>query len=177
MAHQLDWLLGGALFGFLLSQWLGMWVGSELSPSELNETSDEPLGLLRQAQEAVPRLAAVAVPEEAAEDPTKEESRTHRPVVPPEARSGSSLYKQMRGVRYDRSIIDLASWLSQHDHSLNLDDVFWLWDCACDGSGVTKIETNTLRYVLATYPIQDSARDDLMKRIDESESGVHAKNK
>ncbi|KAL1519632.1 hypothetical protein AB1Y20_023143 [Prymnesium parvum] len=165
-------LLAGAVVGWRL----GILIGHSLAmPCTAHSLDFVLLGaLLGFAVARQPLGSSLAALLSASSPLPEAQAPAERPLLPPEARSGTSLYKQRRGVRYDRSILDLADWLGRAGRALDLNDVFWLWSTACDGPGVTETERSTLRHVLETHSVQPAAKEELLKHIEESERSAAA---
>ena len=72
--------------------------------------------------------------------------------------SGTSLYKQIDGVKYDRSALDLADHLHK-DGKLDLQDAKKLWVDVEDGSGVTDTEKRTIEYIRDKMTLTDGAKE------------------
>jgi hypothetical protein len=61
--------------------------------------------------------------------------------------SGTSLYKKIDGVKYDRSCLDLAEHLFK-DGTIDLGDAKQLWEEVEDGPGVTEVEKRTIEKIM-----------------------------
>lgn len=72
--------------------------------------------------------------------------------------SGSSLYKQINKVRYDRSCLDLADHLAK-DGKIDLGDAKKLWEDVMDGNRVTDTEKRTIEYVRDNFTLTDGAKE------------------
>ena len=64
--------------------------------------------------------------------------------------STPSYYKQINGVKYDKSLLSTALFQMASDRnlSLNLESINLLWEKAQDGGRVTECEKNTLDYII-----------------------------
>lgn len=71
--------------------------------------------------------------------------------------SGTSFYKKIQGVRYDRSCLDLADHLTK-DGKIDLADAKQLWEDVEDGNKVTVVEKRTIEYVMGKYTLTDGAK-------------------
>lgn len=71
-----------------------------------------------------------------------------------------SYYKIIRGVRYDRELLDIADKLvtGAGDGRISKDDAVTLWEEAQDGQGVTPTESRTLQYILDHYNCTTAAK-------------------
>lgn len=79
--------------------------------------------------------------------------------------SGSSFYKMVKGVRYDRSCLDLADHLTK-DGSLDLGDAKQLWGDVSDGGRrVTVIEKKTLEYIKTKHTLTEGAKTFLDQKL------------
>ena len=76
-------------------------------------------------------------------------------------------YKIIKGVRYDRKLIELAQELTEGkgDGRLSLKDVQQLHEATLDGRGTTTVEFRTLGYILTAFKVTDKAADWLKKKI------------
>lgn len=71
--------------------------------------------------------------------------------------SGTSMYKVVKGVKYDRSCLDLADHLYK-DNSIDLADAKLLWKDVMDGDVVTEVEKRTIEYVRDNMKLTDGAK-------------------
>ena len=78
--------------------------------------------------------------------------------------SGTSAYKQIDGVRYDRSCLDLATHLAK-DGKLDLADAKQLWASVEDGRQVTETEKRTIEHVMGEHKLTDGAKDFLNEKL------------
>jgi chromosome segregation ATPase len=69
---------------------------------------------------------------------------------------GKSYYKTIKGVRYDRSLLEHADELAEGGRELDEDDAEALWEDAHDGPGATDTEKATLRYVMDNYDMSEA---------------------
>lgn len=72
--------------------------------------------------------------------------------------SGTSLYKTINKVKYDRSALDLADHLSKDGAEIDADGAKRLWKEVQDGPGVTDIEAQTVKYILDHYKCSSGAK-------------------
>jgi len=79
----------------------------------------------------------------------------------------ASYYKTIDGIRYDRSLLELAERLTagRGDGRISQEDAEQLWERAQDGSGATVTELRTLRYLLEIQHFTDAARAQLQARL------------
>merc|ERR1711881_745933 len=72
--------------------------------------------------------------------------------------SGSSYYRQIDGVKYDRACLDLAEHLMKDD-KLDLADAKLLWEDVEDGPGVTACEKTTIEYIMEKHTLTEGAKE------------------
>ena len=79
-----------------------------------------------------------------------------------------SYYKIIKGVRYDRKLIELAQELTEGmgDGSLSLKDMKRLHEATLDGRGTTTVELWTLDYILTAFKVTEKAAEWLKNQID-----------
>jgi len=77
-----------------------------------------------------------------------EAARLHLHYLVTRQESGTSLYKTVGGVRYDRACLDLAEHLFK-DGTIDLSDAKQLWEEVEDGPGVTEVEKRTIEKIMA----------------------------
>lgn len=80
--------------------------------------------------------------------------------------SGSSMYKQINGVKYDRSALDLAEHLHK-DGKIDVGDAKKLWKDVEDGPGVTETEKRTIAYIRDTFTLTDGAKEFFASQLGE----------
>lgn len=81
-------------------------------------------------------------------------------------RKGSSYYKSIAGVQYDRELLEEAERrAAQRGGRLRFEDALHLWGKANDGPGVTPTEKRTLQYVGQQYRLEAEARQFLEKSL------------
>merc|ERR1712080_494000 len=78
--------------------------------------------------------------------------------------SGSSYYKQIDGVKYDRACLDLAEHLMK-DEKLDLADAKLLWEDVEDGPGVTACEKAPIEYIMEKHTLTEGAKKFLEESI------------
>jgi polyhydroxyalkanoate synthesis regulator phasin len=78
--------------------------------------------------------------------------------------SGTSFYKCINKIRYDRSCLDLADHLVK-DGKLDVADAKQIWDDVEDGGRVTVVEQRTVSYILDQYTVTEGARKFLEKKL------------
>merc|ERR1712166_1200412 len=83
-----------------------------------------------------------------------------------------SYYKQIKGVKYDRSLHEQADELTsgKGDGRISKDDANQLWEGALDGKGVTACEHRTLHHILENYQFTDVARKELQGHLGDERS-------
>ena len=83
-------------------------------------------------------------------------------------------YKIIKGIKYDRQLIELAEKLTegQGDGRLSLKDVQKLHDATLDGGGTTTVELWTLNYIITEFKVTDKAIGWLKEKIDLVEPGT-----
>lgn len=88
-----------------------------------------------------------------------DKARTYLSALATNTPSGTSSYKTVDKVRYDRSCLDLADHLAK-DGKIDLADAKQLWADVQDGHRITVIESRTIEYILSnkTYDLTDGAR-------------------
>ena len=74
--------------------------------------------------------------------------------------STPSYYKQINGVKYDKSLLSTALFQMASDKnlSLNVESINLLWDKAQDGGRVTECEKNTLDYIITNLECTADAK-------------------
>ena len=98
------------------------------------------------------------------------ENKTHP------AGTKSGYYKQIKGVKYDRELLETAESLTtgQGDGRISKDDIMKLWEEAQDSQGVTECERRTIQYIADNFKCTDAAKSLLEKFVggeDEEEDG------
>jgi len=78
--------------------------------------------------------------------------------------SGTSFYKMVSGVRYDRSCLDLAEHLTK-DGKIDLADAKQIWTDVEDGNRVTVVEKRTVEYIMTKYTLTDGAKKYLDEKL------------
>jgi hypothetical protein len=74
-------------------------------------------------------------------------------------RKGSSYYKQIAGVSYDRQLLDNAQAMADAKGGvLSFEDALHLWGKANDGAGITATERRTLQYVSQQHRLENEAQ-------------------
>merc|ERR1712166_709926 len=83
-----------------------------------------------------------------------------------------SYYKQIKGVKYDRSLLEQADELTsgKGDGRISKDDANQLWEGALDGKGVTACEHRTLHHILENYQFTEVARKELQGHLGDEPS-------
>jgi Mg-chelatase subunit ChlD len=76
-----------------------------------------------------------------------EAARLHLHYLVTRQESGTSLYRKIDGVKYDRSCLDLAEHLFK-DGKIDLGDAKQLWEEIEDGPGVTEVEKRTIEKIM-----------------------------
>ena len=100
-----------------------------------------------------------------------------QPVQTPElkitAKPGKSFYKQIKGIKYDKAILEMADSMmtGTGDGRISKDDAGILWNGAEDGTGVTECERRTLQYVMDNYNCTDAGRAALAGKLVQEEGG------
>lgn len=79
--------------------------------------------------------------------------------------SGTSMYKTVAGVKYDRSCLDLADFLYK-DNKIDLADAKLLWIDVEDGNVVTEVEKRTIEYVRDNMTHTDGAKNFFKEKLD-----------
>jgi len=79
--------------------------------------------------------------------------------------SGTSMYKTVAGVKYDRSCLDLADFLYK-DNKIDLADAKLLWKDVEDGNVVTEVEKRTIEYVRDNMTCTDGAKKFFKENLD-----------
>jgi hypothetical protein len=74
-----------------------------------------------------------------------------------EKASGTSFYKVVGGIRYDRSALDLATHLVK-DGKLDVGDAQQLWCDVEDGNRVTEVEKRTIEHIMKEFTLTDGAK-------------------
>lgn len=83
------------------------------------------------------------------------------------ARKGSSYYKTMNGVSYDRALLDEgASLAAKNGGVLSFKHALHLWGKANDGAGVTECEKRTLQYISQQHRLEIEAKEFFEKSLD-----------
>jgi U2 small nuclear ribonucleoprotein A' len=72
-------------------------------------------------------------------------------------KSGTSQYKTINKVKYERDILDKAAAYAK-DGQISKEDAEKLWKAAMDGNKVTLIEKRTLEYTMKTHKYTDGAK-------------------
>merc|ERR1712139_40872 len=67
-----------------------------------------------------------------------------------------SYYKQIRGERYDRELLEKAEEFAKDGH-ISYAEARALWEEAQDGKGVTEVEKHTLIYTVKNYHYTEKA--------------------
>ena len=77
-----------------------------------------------------------------------------------------SYYKQIDGMKYDRSLLLLAENLikGQGDGRISENDMKKLYESACDGNKITEYEKDTLYYIYNNFKCTSSAKEYLNKQ-------------
>jgi len=83
-----------------------------------------------------------------------------RPLL--EEGESKSYYKQIKGQRYDRELLEKAEEFAK-DGNISYAEARALWEEAQDGKGVTTIENNTLIYTVKTYHYTEKALTFMLK--------------
>eukprot|EP00466_Bigelowiella_natans_P014629 jgi/Bigna1/67388/fgenesh1_pg.3_\ len=91
-------------------------------------------------------------------------------------RSGTSMYQQIDGKRYDRSCLDLAAHLAK-DELISKPDAEELWKDVLDGPGVTQCEADTIAFVMEKYKCSQGAKSYLKGKLKEWRGGHSHKQK
>jgi len=78
--------------------------------------------------------------------------------------SGTSQYKEIAGVRYERNIIDKAVAYAK-DGQISQKEAKDLWETAMDGHRVTETERRTLEYTMKTHKYTESAKKWMTERL------------
>jgi len=74
-------------------------------------------------------------------------------------RKGSSYYKQISGISYDRQLLDDAQTMATAKGGvLSFEDALHLWGKANDGAGITATERRTLQYVSQQHQLENEAQ-------------------
>lgn len=83
-------------------------------------------------------------------------------------------YKTIKGIRYDRKLIELAEKLTEGrgDGRLSVEDVQKLHEASLDGRGTTTVERWTLDYIISTFKVTDKAVTWLKEKIDLVQPGT-----
>lgn len=84
-------------------------------------------------------------------------ARTYLDALVTKHESGTSMYKKIKKVLYDRSCLDLAEHLFK-DKLIDLKDARLLWEDVQDGIGVTEVEKRTIKYIIDNYKLSDGAK-------------------
>jgi len=74
-----------------------------------------------------------------------------------------SYYKQIKGVKYDKGLLELAEKLTtgKGDGRISKKDAIDLWEDAKDGKGVTECERRTIKYICDNFKCTDAAKKEL----------------
>ena len=85
-----------------------------------------------------------------------------------------SYYKIIKGVKYDRKLIELAEKLieGRGDGRISLKDIQQLYEATLDGSGITTVELLTLNYIIFEFNVTDTAVNWLKEKIDLVQPGT-----
>jgi len=77
-----------------------------------------------------------------------------------------SYYKQIDGIKYDRSLLLLAETLikGQGDGRISENDMKKLYESACDGNKITPYEKDTLYHIYNNFKCTSSAKEYLSKQ-------------
>lgn len=78
---------------------------------------------------------------------------------------GSSYYKEIDGVQYDRELLEKADVLAK-DGQVSYPEANALWQSALDGHGVTDTEKLTLEYTMTTLKYTEKAKKFLREQLD-----------
>jgi hypothetical protein len=82
-------------------------------------------------------------------------------------RKGSSYYKTINGISYDRQLLEEAeSRAAAQGGFLRFEDALHLWGKANDGNGITPTEKRSLQYVGQKHRLETEARQFLEKSLD-----------
>jgi len=81
-----------------------------------------------------------------------------------EEEKGTSYYKQIDGVKYDRGLLEKAEKFAK-DGQISFPEAKELWELAQDGRGVTVAEMRTLVYTLQKFKYTDKAANFLRPLI------------
>ncbi|CAE8741611.1 unnamed protein product [Polarella glacialis] len=84
--------------------------------------------------------------------------------MPPKAKIGTSYYKTVNGVKYDRELLEKAEKAAA-DGQVSVKEAQELWKAAQDGQGVTKTERRTLEYVLKVLKFTEKAAVFLQEQL------------
>jgi len=93
-----------------------------------------------------------------------DKARTYLEGLVLQKASGSSFYKIINKVRYDRSSLDLADHLSK-DGKIDVGDAKQLWSDVEDGNRVTVVERRTIEYISSNYTLTDGAKQFLEGKL------------
>lgn len=96
--------------------------------------------------------------------------RTYLDALVEKKVSGSSLYKQINKVRYDRSCLDLADHLNK-DGKIDQGDAKKLWEDVMDGNRVTETERRTIKYICDTMTLTDGAKAFFAEQLGDDKEG------
>jgi len=91
-----------------------------------------------------------------AEEPAQKKARVEE---------GSSYYKEIDGVKYDRELLEKAEVFAK-DGQVSYAEANQLWQAALDGHGVTDTEKLTLEYTMTTLKYTDKAKKFLREQLD-----------
>merc|ERR1719326_2016121 len=81
-------------------------------------------------------------------------------------RKGTSYYKTIDGISYDRQLLeDAESRIAARGGFLSFDDALQLWGKANDGNGITATEKRTLQYVSHQHQLEAEAQQFLEKAL------------
>lgn len=82
-------------------------------------------------------------------------------------RKGSSYYKTINGISYDRQLLEQAEAIaSSQGGVINFKNALDLWGKANDGNGVTPTEKRTLEYIGQLYRLEIEAQQFLERTLD-----------
>ncbi len=84
-------------------------------------------------------------------------------------KTGSSMYKTINGVKYDRSALDLADHLAK-DGKIDQGDAKKLWAEVEDGPGVTATEKRTIEYICENFTLTDGAKEFFAEKLGEKKA-------
>jgi len=85
------------------------------------------------------------------------------------SKKATSYYKTIKGVKYDRALLEKADECTEGDGSISEEVAEALVEDAADGQGTTETEKRTLQYVLDNYDCTAAAAKLIKGHIDEEE--------